>query len=91
LSSSSFQSFTSFKFVVKDVGFSFSVLNIYGPYAERIPYWDYFPNVISLNDHVTLVGGDLNFILSYRELLGESPRLDAQSIFFIYFMENITL
>jgi hypothetical protein len=40
LSSSSFHSSTSIKLMIKDFRFSFSVLNIYGPYADRIPFWE---------------------------------------------------
>jgi hypothetical protein len=36
----------------------------------------------------TLVGGDLNFTLSLREVWGENPRVDSQSGFFLSFMEK---
>jgi hypothetical protein len=66
LLSSSFCNAISVKLMVKNVGFSFSVVNIYDPYIDRVPYWEDLANAGALNDPLNLVGGDLNFTLSHR-------------------------
>jgi hypothetical protein len=88
LSSSSYHSALSVKLIVKDVGLSFSILNIYGSYDDRIPFWEELANAGAFNDPLTLVGGDLNFTLSHREVWGDNPRVDAHRGFFITFLAN---
>jgi hypothetical protein len=75
----------SIKLEVKDVGFSFSVLNVYGPYANKIPFWKDLANVGALSGPLTLVGGDLNFTLSFKEVWGENTSGLAKWFFLIFY------
>ena len=42
---------------------SFDVINIYGPYLNRIPFWDTIFNHSLLRGEKLIIGGDLNFSL----------------------------
>jgi hypothetical protein len=75
----------------KDNDFFFSVLNIYGPYTDRIPFWEDLKDAGAFNEPFTVVGGDLNFTLSSREVWGESSREDQQGGFFQSFLEKLHL
>jgi len=61
---------------------------VYGPYADIIPFSEELVNACAMSDPLTLVGDDLNFTLSLREVWGENPWVDAQSSFFLSFMEK---
>jgi hypothetical protein len=77
-------SFTiSINLMIKDFGFYFSVLNVYGPYADRIPFWEDLASAGEFIDPLLVVGNDLNFTLSHREIWGESSKLDTQRGFFL--------
>ena len=46
-----------------DLGITFKVINIYGPYQNRVPFWDsLFGNPLLCGESLVL-GGDLNFSL----------------------------
>jgi hypothetical protein len=61
---------------------------VYGTYADSVPYWEELVIAMAFDDPLMLVGGDLNFTLSYREVWGKCPKVDSQSYFFIYFIAN---
>jgi hypothetical protein len=90
-SSSSFRSSISVKLKRKDNDFSFTIVNIYGPYAAKIPFWEDLKVAGAFRDPLTMVGGDLNFTLSVREVWGESPGEDRQRGLFLSFLENLLL
>jgi hypothetical protein len=49
----------------KYLGVSLSIVNVYGPYSERIPFWEKPGSFGVLGDPLLLLGGgDLNFTLS---------------------------
>jgi hypothetical protein len=53
--------------------FSFKVINLYRPYSERISFWDSLAHSgVFLGDNVVL-GGDLNFTVSSKEIWGGKP------------------
>jgi hypothetical protein len=56
----------------KDCDFSFSSINIYGPYSDRVPFWETLVVTNVFKDPLTIVGGDLNFTLSLREIWGNN-------------------
>jgi len=66
LSSIFFLSTILIKLLVKDFGFPFSILNIYVPYAIRIPFWEDLDSTSMFNKPYTMVGGDFNFTISWR-------------------------
>jgi hypothetical protein len=76
LSSYSFPSTISIKLMIKEFGFYFSVLNVYGPYANTFSFWENFTSVGAFTNPLFVLGDDLNFTLSHREIWGESSKLD---------------
>ena len=49
---------------------TFTIFNVYGPYLNRIPFWDnLFSNSLMRGDMVIVVG-DLNFSLGQDEVWG---------------------
>jgi hypothetical protein len=75
----------------KDVDYAFSVINIYDPYSDRIPFWENLKNEGLFNDPLTVIDGDLNFTLSLREVWGPHPKEDRQQGFFLSFLESVNL
>lgn len=61
---------------------TFTVLNIYGPYQDRLPFWERLFNKSWWNNPELIVGRDLNFIIGKVEIWGESARVDELSGFF---------
>jgi hypothetical protein len=57
-------------------------VNIYGPYANRIPFWEELSSAGALSRPFSIIGGDLNFTLSLREVWGSNPKIDGQVRFF---------
>ena len=43
------------------------ILNCYGPYLDRIPFWNRIQSGGLLRERDLIIGGDLNFTLSARE------------------------
>jgi hypothetical protein len=58
------------KLEVKDLEIILNVLNVYGPYKDRIPFWENMSASRALNDLHTLIGGNLDLTLSLREIWG---------------------
>jgi hypothetical protein len=73
LSITLYNSSISVKLEYKDLGFSFNILNIYGPYSYRINYWGQLAHSRALSQSHILIGGDLNLTLSLREIWGGNP------------------
>ena len=46
-----------------DPGTCISVINVYGPYMNRVPLWDSLLQDNLLGGDSVVVGGDLNFTL----------------------------
>jgi hypothetical protein len=63
----------SIKLEYKDLGFSFNILNIYGPYSYRINYWGQLAHSRALSESHMLIDNDLNLTLSLREIWGANP------------------
>jgi exonuclease III len=85
LSSSSALSSISVKLKHKDYDFSFTAINIYGPYSDRVQFWENLKSAGVFSDPLTVIGGDLNFTLSLREVWGSNPREDRHKGFFPFF------
>jgi hypothetical protein len=84
----SYQNSISVKLMDKDAKFSFSMVHIYGPYVDRVPFWEDLSLLGSFSGPFMVVGGDLNFTLSLYEIWGENPRQDNQMGFFVSFMHS---
>jgi hypothetical protein len=85
LSMSSSISTISMNLKHKYVDYAFSVINIYNPYSDRIPFWEDLKNEGIFNDPFTVMRGDLNFTLSLREVWGPiSKRGSTTWIFSIF-------
>ena len=69
----------------------FSIVNCYGPYANRISFWDkvvagvifHYPNLI--------LAGDLNFTTSELEIWGEHARRDHLSLYFTQLLDSMNM
>jgi hypothetical protein len=53
-----------------ELGRSLTLINIYGPYADRKRYWDSLAKCSWLSEQEVIVGGDLNFSLGAAEVWG---------------------
>jgi hypothetical protein len=80
-----------FKLKHKHSDLAFFVVNIYGLYYDRDPFWEELSSLGVFFDAFLVVGGDLNFTLSLCEVWGVNPREDRQKGFFLSFMEKAHL
>ena len=60
---------------------AFTVINIYGPYQDRLPFWERLFNKTWWNNPGLIVGGDLNFSLGEAEIWGDNAQVDDLSDF----------
>ena len=66
-----------------DLGTNLSVINVYGPYLNRAPFWDALLQDPLLRGDSVVVGGDLNFSLGQTEISGPHAIVDPQAGFFL--------
>eukprot|EP00253_Pinus_taeda_P012292 PITA_12292 len=67
-----------------DLGVAFRIVNIYGPCQHREPFWNRLLNLSLMTASHTILGGDLNFSLGFRESWGSMAQVDSIT----YFMRN---
>ena len=60
----------------------FYFMNIYGPYLDRVRFWNNLLSLECIKTTRLIFGGDLNFSLGYSEIWGEKARVDSLSNFF---------
>lgn len=60
----------------RDIDRVFTMVNIYGPYQERLLFQDRIFSMSWWNSPDLIVGGDLNFSLGEAEIWGESAQVD---------------
>ena len=66
----------------QELNFEFHMFNVYGPYQNRVVFWDnLFSKYFFCHDRV-IVGGDLNFSLGTTEIWGPKAIPDPLSDFF---------
>ena len=53
-----------------DLGTILSVINVYGPYSNRVHFWDALFQDPLFRGESVVVGGDLNFTLGQTEIWG---------------------
>ena len=66
-----------------DLGTQLSVINVYGPYLNRVPFWDSLLQDPFIGGDSVVVGGDLNFSLGQTEIWGPHAQADPQAGFFL--------
>ena len=54
----------------EELGISLNVVNVYGPYLNRAPFWDSLLQNPLVNGDRLMLGGDLNFSLGHNEVWG---------------------
>ena len=52
----------------QELGREFIVLNLYGPYAESVSYWEKLFWIDLIKQNALIVGGELNFSLGRKEI-----------------------
>ena len=67
----------------EELGFSLSVLNVYGPYLNRAPFWDSLLHHPLVNGDSLVMGGDFNFSLGQNEVWGSRARANSMTGFFV--------
>ena len=70
LNLSGMESVLGLNFLALDLGVSFTIFNIYGPYLNRIPFWDALLSNHLIRGDSLILGGDLNFSLGQDEVWG---------------------
>jgi hypothetical protein len=85
LSSFSVRSSISVKLKHKNSDLAFFIVNIYGLYSDRAPFWEELSFASVFSDPLLVVGGNLDFTLSLREVWGVNPREDQHKGFFSLF------
>ena len=59
------ESVLGINFLLLELRENFTILNIYGPYLNRIPFWDSLFNNPLLQGDSVILGGDLNLSGSF--------------------------
>ena len=67
----------------EELGITLSVINVYGPYLNRAPFWDSLLHHPLVNGDSLVMGGDFNFSLGQNEVWGSHARADSMTIFFV--------
>jgi len=78
-------------FFSSDTGEEITLLNIYGPYQDRIPFWEKVFSLECLKNDSVIIGGDLNFSLGHSEVWGPQARVDILTDFFTHRLMNLNL
>jgi hypothetical protein len=60
---------------------SFRIINLYGAYANIIPFYTDLNNSGFISAQNIIIRGDLNFTLSLEEVWVENPRYDPNKAF----------
>ena len=67
----------------KELGISLSVVNVYGPYNNRVPFWDSLLQIPLVNGDSVVMGGDFNFSLGHNEVWGPHAQVDSLAGYFV--------
>ena len=73
----------------KGLEFVFSIVNCYGPYANKTSYWDFVVASDIFNYPNLILAGDLNFTISDLEIWGEHARIDHHSLYFAQLLDSL--
>lgn len=75
----------------QELNSSFCMINIYGPYQERVVFWEKLFSKSFLSHDRRIMGGDLNFTLGTSEIWGPSAIIDPLVDFFRSHMSRLDL
>eukprot|EP01018_Ginkgo_biloba_P006122 Gb_38546 [translate_table: standard] len=75
----------------QELGEEFFFLNVYGPYADRMDFWDRFLANPFLRENNVILGGDSNFMLSNAGIWGSSAHSNPLSSYFLKKLEVVGL
>jgi hypothetical protein len=59
---------------VKDLDRSMNLINLYGPYSDREVFWEAIKTEGLFKEQNLILGGELNFTTSFREVWGAHAR-----------------
>jgi hypothetical protein len=77
------------KFIFKNLGQTFSVINCHGPYENTQFFWDSFFYLQCVKEEEVIIGGELNFTVSRVEVWGFNARLDKVVAYFKHKIEEL--
>ena len=83
-----FDSGLRIKVFVEDLVSCITIINVYGPSQDRVPFWDNLFNKYFLENEDLILGGDLNFSLGEAESWGPIAHPDNQAGFFSHLMAS---
>jgi len=66
-----------------DLGITIKVINVYGPYHNRVPFWDAVTGNPLFSGDSLIIGGDLNFSLGQDEVWGPHAHVDSLAGYFV--------
>lgn len=75
----------------QELNSSFCLVNVYGPYQDRVVFWDSFFSKPFLYSDCLIIGGDLNFTLGVSEIWCPKAIPDPLSHFFKSHLSQLDL
>ena len=69
----------------------FSIVNCYGPYANKTSFWDSVVSGGIFNFPNLILAGDLNFTISDLEIWGDRARLDHLALYFAQLLDPMNM
>jgi len=73
--------------VIKDTSLKVKMINCYGLYADIVVFWEDIKRLGIFYEENLIMGGDLNFTISSREVWGVSMRVDPLQHFFSHLVQ----
>jgi len=74
--------------VIKDTNLKVKMINCYGLYADKVVFWDELKRTGILDEENLILGGDLNFTVSSREVWGDVARMDPLQHYFSHLVQT---
>jgi len=75
----------------QELNSSFCMINVYGPYQDRMVFWERLFSKSFLSCERRIMGGNLNFTLEVSEIWGPSTIVDPLADFFRSHMSRLDL
>ena len=67
----------------EELGMSLLVVNVYGPYINRVPFWDSLLQNPLVTSDTVVMGGDFNLSLGHNEVWGPHAQVDSLAGYFV--------